>query len=99
MKFLRYGLNHELATHQNTSDIIVTAESVWDQIRRENICKETHSHMERTKNSLRALAFNLIDLDNNQIFKYEKITNIIKILRRHFVLLKPDKGNGIVLLK
>ena len=55
--------------------------------------------MERTKNSLRALAFNLIDLDNNQIFKYEKKTNIIKILRRHFVLLKPDKGNGIVLLK
>ena len=80
MKFLRYGLNHELATHQNTSDIIVTAKSVWDQIRRENICKETHSYMERTKNSLRALAFNLIDLDNNQIFKYEKKINIIKIL-------------------
>ena len=55
--------------------------------------------MGRTQSWLRALAFNLIDLDNNQIFKYEKKTNIMKILRRHFVLIKPDKGNGIVLLK
>ena len=57
-----------------------------------NICKETHSHTERVKNSLRALAFNLIDLDNNQIFKDKKKINIIKNLRKDFVLLKPDKG-------
>ena len=49
---LRYGLNHGLATHQNTSDIIATAESVWDQISRQNLCKETHSHIKRAKNSL-----------------------------------------------
>ena len=48
--------------------------------------------MERAKNSLRALAFNLIDLDNNQIFKDKKKINIIKNLRKDFVLLKPDKG-------
>ena len=29
---LRYGLHHGIATHQNTSDVIATAESVWDQI-------------------------------------------------------------------
>ena len=49
---LRYGLNHGLATHQNTSDIIATAEPVWDQISRQNLCKETHSHIKRAKNSL-----------------------------------------------
>ena len=94
-----YGLNHGLATHQNTIDIIATAEPVSDQITRQNLCKERHSHMERAKNSLRALAFNLIDLDNNQIFKDKKKINIIKNLRKDFVLLKPDKGNGIVLIK
>ena len=96
---LRYGLNHGLATHQNTSDIIATAESVWDQISRQSLCKETDSHMKRAKNSLGALAFNLIDLDNNQIFKDKKKINIIKNLRKDFILLKPDKGNGIVLIK
>ena len=95
---LRYGLNHGLTTHQNTSDIIATAESVWDQISRQSLCKETDSHMKRAKNSLGALAFNLIDLDNNQIFKDKKKINIIKNLRKDFILLKPDKGNGIVLI-
>ena len=75
---LRYGLNHGLATHQNTSDIIATAESVWNQISRQNLCKDTHAHIERSKNSLRALAFNLIDLHNNQIFKDKNKLNIIK---------------------
>ena len=48
---LRYGLNHGLATHQNTSDIVAAAESVWDEIYRQSLWKETHSHMERAKNS------------------------------------------------
>ena len=92
-KVLRYGLNHGLATHQNTSDIIATAESVWDQISRQSLCKETHSHMERT------LPFNLIDLDNNQIFKDKNKINILKNFRKDFFLLKTDKANGIVLIK
>ena len=49
--------------------IIATAQSVWDQISSNNPCKETHVHIERAKNLLRALAFNLVDLYNNQIFK------------------------------
>ena len=48
---------------------IATAQSVWEQICSNNPCKETHAHIERAKNLLRALAFNLVDLDNNQIFK------------------------------
>ena len=54
--------------------------------------------MERAKNLLKALAFSLIDLDNNQIFKNKKKINI-KNLCKDFVLLKPDKGNGAVLIK
>ena len=37
---LGYGLNHGLTTYQTTSNIIATAESVWDQISRQNLCKE-----------------------------------------------------------
>ena len=55
--------------------------------------------MERAKNSLRALACNLIDIDNNQIFKDKKKINIIKKLRNDFAFLKPNNGNGIVSIK
>ena len=40
---LRYGLKHGLATHRNTSDTIATAESVFNQISRQNLCKESHT--------------------------------------------------------
>ena len=51
---LHYGLNHGLATHENKAH----------QISRNNLCKETHTNNKRAKNLLRALAFNLINLDN-----------------------------------
>ena len=95
---LLYRLNQGPATHGNTSDVIATAGSAWDQISRNNLSKETHAHMERAK-KLRALTFSLIDLDNNQIFKDKKKMNIIKNLCKDLVILKPDKGNGIVLIK
>ena len=81
------------------SDILASAESVWDQISRNNFCKESHYHVERAKNSLRAIAFNLIDFDNNQVYKDKKKLEIIKNIRKELVILKPDKEDGVVLLR
>ena len=66
-QILRCGLNHRIATNLKESDTLASAESVWDKISRNNICKESHYHIERAKNSLRASAFNLVDFDNNQV--------------------------------
>ena len=79
-QILRYGLNHVIATNLKESDMLASAESVRDQISRNNICKESHYHVERAKNSLQALAFNLIDFDNNQVYKDKKKLEIIKNL-------------------
>ena len=98
-QILRYGLNHVIATNLKESDILASAESVWDQISRNNICKESHYHVERANNSLQALAFNLIDFDNNQVYKDKKKLEIIKNLQKEFVILKPDKANCLVLVR
>ena len=81
------------------SDILASSESVWDQISRNNICKESQYHAERAKNSVQVLAFNLTDFDNNQVYKDKKKLEIIKNLRKELVILKPDKGNGVVLVR
>ena len=81
------------------SDILASSESVWDQISRNNICKESQYHVERAKNSVQVLAFNLIDFDNNQVYKDKKKLEIIKNLRKELVILKQDKGNGVVLVR
>ena len=98
-QILRYGLNQGIATNLKESDILASAESVWDQISRNHICKESHYHVKRAKNTLRALAFNLIDFDNNQVYKDKKKLEIIKNFRKELVILKPDKGNGVVLVQ
>ena len=49
---LRCGFNHGIATNLKESDILTSAESVWDQISRNNICKESHYCVERANNSL-----------------------------------------------
>ena len=45
------------------------------------------------------MEFNLIDLDKNETLKDKKKITIIKNLRKKSVILKPDKGNTVVLIK
>ena len=70
-----------------------------DQIDKKNICKEIQNYVEIAKNLRRALAFSLIDLDNCQVFRDKKKLEIIKNLREKLVILKPDKGIEVVLIK
>ena len=52
----------------------------------------------KIKNAIRSYAFNLIDIDDKNIFKDANKIKIIRHLRKTLVIMKPDKGNGIVLL-
>ena len=47
--------------------------------------------------SLSGIAFNLINIDDTRIYKDSNKVKIIQELRKHVAILKPDKGNGIVL--
>ena len=48
--------------------------------------------------TLRALAFNLIDLNYQKVFNNKKKLQVIKKLRKDTVNLKPDKRNGVVVI-
>ena len=41
----------------------------------------------------------LIDLDNRQVFQDKKKLEIIRNLPKELVILKPGKGNGVVLIR
>ena len=81
-----------------TKHILASVKSVWDQINKKRICKEAQNYIQRAKNSLRALAVSLIDVDNYQGFKDKRKLEIIKNLRKELVISILDKGNGIVLI-
>ena len=97
-KLLQYGLNHGLAMQPVDNHLMASAESLWDQIERSKICKENIHDIRKAKNYIRAMTFNLINLNDKQIFADKKKIKMIQDLRKHVVIVKPDKGSGIVLL-
>ena len=44
------------------------------------------------------MAFNLINIEEQQIFKDKRKIKVIRELKEKVVLLTPDKGNGVVIL-
>ncbi|XP_066932663.1 uncharacterized protein [Clytia hemisphaerica] len=95
---IQYGLNYGLAMNLQEKDIIPSVENVWDQLNRHELLKNDYHSQLRAKNCLRALAYNLLDLENQQIFKDSKKLKIIRKLRETTAILKPDKGNGVVII-
>ena len=84
LSILKFGLKHGLATRPNESNILSYTKDIWEQIEKANICCNEMCSKAKIKNSLRGLAFNLIKIKQQ--------------LRKNVTILKPDKGNGIVLL-
>ena len=95
---LRFGLNHGLAKQPKDTEMFVVAEELWNQLYRSKVLKPNHFSIERTKNLLRGFTFNYINTDDSQIFKDSNRIKLIKNLRKSVAILKPDKGNGIVLI-
>ena len=73
-------------------------EDIWHQLYMSKTLKNDHRAIERAKNSLRAFAFNLIDIEDKQIFRDSMKLSLIRNLRQDVAILKPDKGNGVVLI-
>ena len=54
---------------------------------------------QKIQNSIRAFASNLLDFENKQLKTDAKRIKVLKELRLKHAILKPDKGNGVVLIK
>ena len=93
---LQYGLKYDIATHLKDSDLIASAESVWEQINSHGWLKNSFFKVERAKNSLRAFEFNIIDFDNSRLRTDKKIQSIKDLLDEN-VILKLNKGEGVVI--
>ena len=96
--FLWHGLNHDLSTNLRCNEVLPSVESVWDQLTRNSLLTENYHSINGAKNCLRALAFNLINLDNQKVLKDKRKLQVIKKLHKDTVILKPDKVNGVVVI-
>jgi hypothetical protein len=69
---LRFGLKHGLATRPKESDIIATAESIWEQLDREKLLLDGYIKQQRVKHSIKALACNFLDFDDKRLHNDHK---------------------------
>ena len=99
IEILKVGLKHGIASRPRESEMIVMAEDIWDQIQRLDVCKDNFMSKHRAKNALRAFTYNYLDLNDKQFISDSKRLKVLKSLKKDYVLLKPDKGQGIVVLK
>ena len=96
-----YGLllrKNPLLNRPRESEMIVIMEDVYDQILKQNILKDDHIYRHRAQTALKAFTYNYLDLDVKQLFNDRKKIKALQNLRDRCMILKPDKGQGIVLI-
>ena len=98
IKILKLGLQHGVAARPAESEMIVISEDIWGQIENAKVIKNDLSE-QRTKTPLRAFTFNYTDVDEKQFGIDGKKFKVLKELGKKITILKPDKGQGVVLLK
>ena len=86
-----------LATRPNHFEIMAVTKDVWDQLSQLEMFKEGCHVQDKVKNSLRYFTYNYVDLDLKEFNLDCKKIRILNNLTINFAILKPDKGNGIVL--
>ena len=99
IEVLRLGVRHGLATQPNQLEMLSVAEDVWHQLNRLDKFKDGHFTKDKVKNSLHCFTYNYIDLDLKPFSLGRKRISILKDMNTLFSILKPDKGNGVVIMK
>ena len=92
VSILRFGLKHGLATRLKESDIIATAESIWDQLDREKLLPDGHGKQQRVKHAIKALACNFLVFDDKRLHDHHKRVQILKAMNEKYAILNLIKA-------
>ena len=95
---LNFGLKHGLLLRPKEPEIIAVMEVVWNQISRQDILKDNHISKSRVQTALRAFTYNYLEIESRDYELDQKKIRVIRNLKERFAILKPDKGQGVVLL-
>ena len=79
--------------------MMAVSEDIYDQLDKKNIWKEGLFVKDKVKNNLRSFTYNCLDLDLKEYIVDRKRIRILADMTKTLSILKPDKGNGIVVLK
>ena len=96
---LKVRVKHDLLIRPRESEMVVIMEDVYDQILKQNILKDEHIYKHREQTALKEFTYNYLDLNVKQLLNHRKKIKALQTLRGRYMILKPDKRHGIVLIK
>ena len=98
LSVLPLGLKHGLLVLPKESEMIAVVEDVCNQIIQRNALKDKHFTKHRVQTALKSFMYSYLDLDFKQFLNDQNHINTIQQLRNKCMILKPDKGQGVVLI-
>ena len=78
--------------------MIAIVKNVWQQIEKHNILKDDQISKVRAETALRLFTYNCLKLDIKQYFSDIKMNKVLQNIKQKCLVLKPNKGQGIVLI-
>ena len=85
---LKHGLKYGISFSHKSYTVLAYSDDVRDQIRKSGIYYNNEYDKIKIKNALRSYAFNLIDIDDKNIFKDTSKIKIIRHLRKTLLIMK-----------
>ena len=95
---LELGLKHGVLMRPKEPEMIAIVENIREQIQNHGILKNNHTSKVRVKTTLKSFGYNYLDLDVTQFTSGNKSIKTLRKLKDKCLILKPDKGQGIVLI-
>ena len=91
-------MKHGLLVRPKESETTAVVEDVCNQIIQRNALKDKHFAKHRIQTALKSFTYSYLDLDSKQFLNDQNHINTIQQLRNKCMILKPDKGQGVVLI-
>ena len=78
--------------------MIAIAENIQEQIEKHNVLKDNHISKVKAQTGLKSFTYNCLDLDIKQYISENKMIMVLRNIKEKCLILKPDKGQRIVLI-
>ncbi len=93
------ALKHGLLLRPKEPELMAVIEDVYDQICRHKLFTNHYFAKHRIQTALKSFTYNYLNLDLLQFKLDQKKLEILRNLRERCTILKPNKGQGVVLVK
>ena len=95
---LKLGLRLGVLLRPKESEMIAIAQNLWKKTEKYNILEYNHISKVRAQTALKSFTYNCVDLDIKQYISNNKMIRVLLNIKEKCLILKPDKGQGILLI-